>query len=309
MQNMFNQPAPTLDTVHVEFRAGICDYNGTQIKPDARKGKVSLLTSNDDGMMHFQWTDRTKNEVVTDLLVIEDLYLERIEKDNQGNKVNGRVYVARFTSNSKKLFFWMQEPDESKDEPNVKKFNTTIGATIPDKNSRPGTAAAGVPGAAAPAAPGAAPAAGAAGAPVIPGQAPVDPQLQAILNQFIASQQGGGAAQRAPVLLKDVLTADVLQTLLTDEAAVEELTGLLPEGQKTREDLEEVLVSPQLQQSMGPLTQAVHSDQLPILFATLSLNPQTISTVAPGTDALEILCKALEDKLGEGSAPGAGSSA
>merc|ERR1719265_358564 len=124
--------------------------------------------------MHFQWYDREKNEAVTDLIVINDAYLERIEKCT-----TGRVYLLRFTSSDKKMFFWMQEPKTDKDDELVKTFNETIGAKIPEKG-------------AAPAAPAAAPATGAAPAPgatVMPGaDQPVDPQLRAILQNWLDQQ-------------------------------------------------------------------------------------------------------------------------
>lgn len=62
-----------------------------------------------------------------------------------------------------------------------------------------------------------------------------------------------------------------------------------------QEGLQEVLASPQLQQSLSALTQAVHSDQLPVLLASLGLEPSALS----GGDALELLCKAMEQKFKE----------
>merc|ERR1719235_251317 len=81
--------------------------------------------------MHLQWFDRSKTplQCVDDLIVINDAYFERIEKCT-----TGRVYLLRFTSSDKKMFFWMQEPKEDMD-----KANATIGATIPDK--KPASAA------------------------------------------------------------------------------------------------------------------------------------------------------------------------
>ena len=55
------------------------------------------------------------------------------------------------------------------------------------------------------------------------------------------------------------------------------------------------MASPQLQQSLSALTQAVHSDQLPVLLASLGLEPSALS----GGDALELLCKAMEQKFKE----------
>merc|ERR1719161_314595 len=92
--------------------------------------------------MHFQWMEREKNETAIDLIVINDAYLEKIEKCK-----TGRVYLLRFTSSEKKLFFWMQEPKSDKDDELVKTFNEKIGAQIPEKGAaRPGGAPAAAPG-------------------------------------------------------------------------------------------------------------------------------------------------------------------
>jgi len=274
--------------VHVEFRAGRMDWDGRMVTADKRKGKIVLYTSEEDTLTHFQWWDREKNEAVTDLIVINDAYLERIEKCK-----TGRAYILRFTSSDKKMFFWMQEPKDDKDDENVKKFNEAIGATIPEKKAGSAPAAAATP-AAAPAAAGA-------------GGQQIDPALRAMLTQFL-EQQGGQAAQRTPPIpLTTVLTTEVLQSLMSDEAAVAEMTGLLPESHKSQEGLREVLASPQLQQSLSALTQAVHSDQLPVLLSSLGLSPSAISTAAPGTDALEVLCKAMESHFKEGGGSGGSS--
>merc|ERR1719456_1967966 len=82
--------------------------------------------------MHFQWMDREKNETAVDLIVVNDAYLEKIEKCK-----TGRVYLLRFTSSEKKLFFWMQEPKTDKDDEFFKSFNEATGAVIPDKKARP----------------------------------------------------------------------------------------------------------------------------------------------------------------------------
>uniref|UniRef100_A0A7S2KTS2 Pru domain-containing protein n=1 Tax=Zooxanthella nutricula TaxID=1333877 RepID=A0A7S2KTS2_9DINO len=278
---LFQQPVRPNGLVHVEFRAGRMDWDGKKVTADKRKGKVILFTSEEEQLMHFQWLDREKGEVSLDLIVINDAYFERIEKVK-----DGRVYILRFTSSDKKLFFWMQEPKTEGDEEMIKKFNEATGASIPDKKAG-GAGATSSP--AAPASAGAA-AAGAAGA----GTA-VDPQLSAILQQFLDSQ--GAQSQRTPPLpMTDVLTTEVLSGLGSDEAAIAEMTPLLPESHRSPEGVREALSSPMLQQSLRALTQAVHSDQLPLLFTSLGLDPSAIASAAPGTDALELLCKAMENK-------------
>merc|ERR1712008_244851 len=125
-------------------------------------------------------------------------------------------------------------------------------------------------------------------------------ELRAILQQFLETQ--GGAQERTPPIpLSAVLTTDVLQGLLTDEAACAEMMGHLPETHRTPEGLRTALGSPQLQQNLSGLTQAVHSDQLPVLLGALNLNVGSLSTAAPGSDALEVLCRIMEGQFGEGS--------
>jgi hypothetical protein len=272
---MFQQPARPNGNVHVEFRAGRMDWDGRMVTADKRKGKIVLMTAEDEQLMHFQWWDRAKNEVAVDLIVINDAYLEEIKKCT-----TGRVYLLRFTSSEKKLFFWMQEPKAEKDADFVKTFNETIGAKIPEKGAKPAAApaAGGLPGA----------------------NQPMDPQIRAIVQQFIASQ----GPRAPPVPINAVLTTEVLQGLMTDDAAVAEMATLLPPGQQSTEDLRTALGSPQLQQSLTALSQAVHSDQLPVLFASLGLDPATIANAAPGSDALELLIRAMEGTAPSAPAPG-----
>merc|ERR1719226_396104 len=102
------------------------------VTPDKRKGKVVLVSVEEEqGLIHFQWHDREKNEVSIDRIVINDAYFEKIEKCT-----TGRVYLLRFTSSDEKLFFWMQEPKEDGDAELIKKFNEAVGATIPEKSAK-----------------------------------------------------------------------------------------------------------------------------------------------------------------------------
>jgi len=274
---MFQQPQRPAGQVHVEFRAGRMDWDGRMVTPDKRKGKVILFTSEDEQLTHFQWYDREQKEFALDLIVISDAYFERVEKCT-----TGRVYLLRFTSSDKKLFFWMQEPDEGGDVDLIKKFNEAVGAKIPEKGVGGASQAAAAAGGTA------APEAAAAGGEV-------DPALRAVLAQFLENQ--GQQGPRAPPLpLSAVLTPEVCMSLCSDEQAVAEMQTLLPEGHKSPEGVREAVTSPQLQQSLRGLTQAIHSDQLPVLLASLGLDPSIIASAAPGEDALAVLCRAMENK-------------
>eukprot|EP00928_Gymnodinium_smaydae_P035973 TRINITY_DN25229_c0_g1_i6.p2 TRINITY_DN25229_c0_g1~~TRINITY_DN25229_c0_g1_i6.p2 ORF type:complete len:1002 (-),score=315.63 TRINITY_DN25229_c0_g1_i6:85-3090(-) len=135
---LFQSPAKPAGKIHVEFRAGILDWDGKMLTPDKRKGKVFLTTDPEEQLMHVMWYDREKNQMVTDMIVIADAYLQKIDKCK-----DGRVYVLRNTSHNKKLFFWMQEPKADGDAELIKQFNDTIGATIPEKTSGAPAPAAG----------------------------------------------------------------------------------------------------------------------------------------------------------------------
>merc|ERR1719197_1656480 len=82
------------------------------------------------------------------------------------------------------------------------------------------------------------------------------------------------------------------------------MTTHLPETHRTPEGLREALTSAQLQQSMNSLTQAIHSDQLPVLLSGLGLNAGALHTAQPGTDALEVLCRAMDSQNGGAGASG-----
>ncbi|XP_061399995.1 proteasomal ubiquitin receptor ADRM1 homolog [Musca vetustissima] len=102
----------------VEFRAGRMNLIGKMVHPDTRKGLV-YLTQSEDGLMHFCWKDRTTGKVEDDLIVFpDDFEFKRVEQCK-----TGRVYVLKFKSSSRRMFFWMQEPKTDKDEEHCRRVN------------------------------------------------------------------------------------------------------------------------------------------------------------------------------------------
>ncbi|XP_011291242.1 proteasomal ubiquitin receptor ADRM1 homolog isoform X1 [Musca domestica] len=102
----------------VEFRAGRMNFIGKMVHPDTRKGLV-YLTQSEDGLMHFCWKDRTTGKVEDDLIVFpDDFEFKRVEQCK-----TGRVYVLKFKSSSRRMFFWMQEPKTDKDEEHCRRVN------------------------------------------------------------------------------------------------------------------------------------------------------------------------------------------
>uniref|UniRef100_A0A8D8VUX6 Proteasomal ubiquitin receptor ADRM1 homolog n=1 Tax=Cacopsylla melanoneura TaxID=428564 RepID=A0A8D8VUX6_9HEMI len=105
----------------VEFKAGKMTMKGKMVHPDKRKGLVYVHQS-DDSLMHFCWKDRQSGSVVDDLIIFPD--------DCEFKKVpqctTGRVFVLKFKSSNRKLFFWLQEPKTEKDDENCRKVNEVL---------------------------------------------------------------------------------------------------------------------------------------------------------------------------------------
>jgi hypothetical protein len=90
-----------------------------QVRAEKRKGLVQL--KQEDGLIHFLWKDRSTNQVETDLMIFPaDAVFRKVPE------ANARVYILEFKTSDKKLFFWLQEPSEEKDEQNCSDINKYI---------------------------------------------------------------------------------------------------------------------------------------------------------------------------------------
>merc|ERR550532_538738 len=78
-----------------------------------------MVEQGDDQLMHFKWKDRTTSTVEDDLIIFPD----DVEFKKVSQCTTGRVFILKFKSSSRKLFFWMQEPKDDKDEEHCKKVN------------------------------------------------------------------------------------------------------------------------------------------------------------------------------------------
>lgn len=91
---------------------------GKMVHPDTRKGVVYLVQA-EDGLIHFCWKDRITGKVEDDLIVFpDDFEFKRVEQCK-----TGRVYVLKFKTSSRRLFFWMQEPKTDKDDEYCRRVN------------------------------------------------------------------------------------------------------------------------------------------------------------------------------------------
>jgi len=111
--NLFTPISEHKKDVLVEFKAGRMhkDAMTRTVRPDKRKGLVQLKQKPEDDLIHFIWKERNSSTEETDLIIFpEEATLRKVKE------ANGRVYVLEFKNGDKKLFFWMQEPNASKDD-------------------------------------------------------------------------------------------------------------------------------------------------------------------------------------------------
>ncbi|OTF74139.1 proteasomal ubiquitin receptor ADRM1-like protein, partial [Euroglyphus maynei] len=92
--------------------------------------------------MHFCWKDRTSGQLEDDLIMFPD--------DAEFLKVpqctTGRVFVLKFKTSSRRLFFWSQEPKDDKDDEIVSKINEYINNPMAATNAANRNSGAGVGG-------------------------------------------------------------------------------------------------------------------------------------------------------------------
>jgi 26S proteasome regulatory subunit N13 len=106
----------------VEFRAGKMSLSQGVATADKRKGLVYMKTSS-DSLLHFCWKDRQTGEVVDDLIIFPG----EAEFVTIPQCTTGRVFLLKFKDHSsRKFFYWMQEPSNSKDKELAKKVNELL---------------------------------------------------------------------------------------------------------------------------------------------------------------------------------------
>merc|ERR550534_1630667 len=107
-----------------------------------------MVEQGDDQLMHFKWKDRTTSTVEDDLIIFPD----DVEFKKVSQCTTGRVFLLKFKSTTRKLFFWMQEPKSDKDEEFCKKVNDYLnnppapGGSGGGSGSRSSGGSGGIPG-------------------------------------------------------------------------------------------------------------------------------------------------------------------
>ncbi len=97
------------------LKAGKMIREGNKLKPDLRKGEITVK-SESDGLTHFYWKPRGAS-VEDDLIVFPgEAKLERVSQCT-----DGRVYLLKFENGSPTHFFWLQTKSDKQDDEAVKK--------------------------------------------------------------------------------------------------------------------------------------------------------------------------------------------
>ncbi|KAF9954996.1 Squalene epoxidase [Mortierella alpina] len=284
----------------LEFKAGRCfRTTGTNtVKPDPTKGLVYL--DEEDGLMHFYWKNRATGDIEDDLI----LFPGDAELISVPQCTTGRVVMLQFKSSSQKLFFWHQEASADRDQIILQQVNSLIhsqgdedeeeyledvamdGVEDTASTVSPATSASIAPSAAfAPA------------APVVPG---ADSQTSAAGGSSLTSQQmdqlrhllGGiqvpQATQRSNLRLDHVLTPGAVAPLLNNPQICAALFPHLPESsERTPEEIQAIVRTPQFSQALVSLSTALESGQLGPLLRQFGLGPNAGDGVEGFLSAIE----------------------
>ncbi|KAF2290138.1 hypothetical protein GH714_003648 [Hevea brasiliensis] len=219
----------------LEFRSGKMFFEGKKVVPDARKGLIRI-TRGEEGLVHFQWLDRSRN-------VVEDV-----------NQASGRVYILKFNTDDRKFFFWMQEPKAEDDEQLCNSVNYYINQPLDLGDEEPDASAP---------------------LQVSEDMVEDDissregnlivPNLGAkVISDKLFIRTGAGSAgdPDGGLGLGDILKPDLIMPLINTLPLEERLASYLPEGQWTPEDILELLQSPPFRQQVDSFTHVLQTGQI-----------------------------------------------
>ncbi|ONK68043.1 uncharacterized protein A4U43_C05F6690 [Asparagus officinalis] len=250
-----------MEEVLLEFRAGRMSLEGKRVVPDSRKGLVRIGRG-EEGLIHFQWLERTQNVVELDQIIFPDEAV--FEKVSQSS---GRVYILKFSSDERKFFFWMQEPQSDGDSQLCNSVNCFINrpideaeASVPmhmsevsedtaedDISSRAGNLVDQT----------------VAGESAEVTSSAGHVQL-ADLQRILRGIQAPAAVEDpdAGLGLGDILTPDLVSPLIEKLPVQQRLASYLPEGPWTPETITELLQSAPFRQQVETFTHVLRTGQI-----------------------------------------------
>ncbi|KAG8373915.1 hypothetical protein BUALT_Bualt11G0074900 [Buddleja alternifolia] len=281
---------PQIQEVMLEFRAGKMLMDGKRVIPDSRKGLVRIGRG-EEGLVHFQWLDRSLNVVEDDQIVFPDEAV--FEKIGQAS---GRVYLLKFHTDDRKFFFWMQEPKAENDTQLCNSINFHLNqplelpveeesdASVPlqssenivedDISSRAGNLVG--------------PSMGAEATSDVTSAGPVKlADLQRILSNIGTS--GQAEDPDAGLELGDILKPEFIWPLIQELPIDQQLASYLPEGKWTPDELIELLQSPPFRQQLDSFTYVLRTGQVDL--AQFGIDPSKYRFTVPS------FLEALEDSV------------
>lgn len=250
-----------------KFPAGRLNFDPItkKVTPDLSKGQIFVF-HNSDSEKHFQWINQTTNSPELDLYIFEgDAKFEKVQKSKN------RVYLLSFQSNDDKFFFWLQDPDATKDEILCQSVNEVINfieqeQNIEEEQEEPEEEEE---------------------------KQATNPQQDLLAKiQATFSKLGGktgdsaGVAERDTPCLNEILKGEYLNEVSQDKEFVEGLLPLLPEGKQDLEELKETLKSPMFFQALDSLDKAVNNENGASVLASLGLDPSFFYQNYDGSDSL-----------------------
>ncbi|CAG8454266.1 14496_t:CDS:10 [Funneliformis mosseae] len=325
--SLFPTPVPRRK-YPVEFKAGKLkrEEGSNWLKADERKGLI-YMDQGEDQLMHFFWKDRKANTVEDDFILFPD-EAEFIRVDQC---TTGRVYILNFKSSSRKLFYWMQDAKDEKDEENVAKLNRLINdpqGGLAESRQQNNAGQLGSPfrnmddlgfgvdqeqllqllqgglgglpitsttPASEPQSATAATSEAGSGAQTTEQNTGFTPeQLEQLgsLRNVLPSIQNPEGGTRPDVNLQDVLSPNAIGPLLNNPEISSALFPHLPSNiERSPEELSAVVNSPQFAQALQSLSMALQSGQLGPLLTQLGLDPSA-------GNGVEAFLRAVQEQAG-----------
>ncbi|XP_028242703.1 26S proteasome regulatory subunit RPN13-like isoform X3 [Glycine soja] len=269
---------PAILEVMLEFRAGKMFLEEKRVVPDTRKGLVRIARG-EEGLVHFQWLDRTQNVVEDDQIIFPNEAI--FEKVNQ---TSGRVYILKFNSDDRKFFFWMQESNADDDSQLCSSVNDYINRPLEEPDgSLPlqvsedmaeddiSSRAANL---------------GVEATSDVTSSGPVKLEdLQRILSNIgpadsIVDPDGG-------LGLGDILKPDLIMPLMDTLPLEQRLAPYLPEGEWSPEEILELLQSPPFRQQVDSFTYVLRTGQIDLSQFGIDPSKSDKFTVLSFLEALE----------------------
>lgn len=271
--SIFNSPgggsgANRSSRYHLEFNAGRSILQNRTIVSEPAKGVIQIMTA-DQGVMTLYHRDRASGNLLDEAMLFPgSVKLARVEQCT-----TGRVYVLRFDGSSRKMFFWMQDGDSSKDAEIVAKFRELIGQEDTPQTPAPQQTQQ-------PAAPAAAPA---AATPVqstaAAASAAAPPLIGAGLLASLLGSAAGGAGGLRPQQqqqptgpgLGEVLAQAPAAQVFESEELQRALLPLLPEQDRSPTAAAQLLRSPPFREAVKRLNAAIHTGDAATILANFGL--------------------------------------